>query len=310
MPQPAVVRPPRRPSTRQARTRGGTSIGAVVRAAASLLLLSALLFGLPMLLWWGTAIVGPPGIQTLGNLLSTQDSGQVFLLALAVAGWAGWAGFAAAVAVEVPVQLRGRTAPRLRLLVCQRAAAALVGAILVALPTGTALASPTPAHAVTTTAAAASSPARGGHAVATPAANARAEQDGTVTHTVRAVRPTESSWSIAEDRLGDGYRWEEIAALNEGRTMSDGSVFRAEDPILPGWVLLLPDDTAPAGPRAQGGRGSAVEETRPEAYTVHPGDTLSQIAEDELGDADRFPAIFRPTGANFSLAAATSPTLT
>ncbi|MFD8078221.1 LysM peptidoglycan-binding domain-containing protein [Streptomyces sp. NPDC059718] len=293
MPQPSVVRPPRRPPTREARTRGAT-IGAVARAAASLLLLGALLLGLPMLLWWGTAIVGPPGIQALGNLLSTQDSGQVFLLALAVAGWAGWAGFAAAVAVEVPVQLRGRTAPRLRLLVGQRAAAALVGAILVALPTGTALASPTPAHTVTTTAAAASSPAQGGHAAATSAATAQAEQqDGTVTHTVRAVRPAESLWSIAEDRLGDGYRWEEIAALNEGRTMTDGTVFRAEDPIRPGWVLLLPDDAAPTGPRAQGGRGSALEETRPEAYTVRPGDTLSQIAEDELGDADRYPAIFR-----------------
>ncbi|SNT33820.1 LysM domain-containing protein [Actinacidiphila glaucinigra] len=294
MPQPAVVRPPRRPPTRQTRTRGAT-IGAVVRAAASLLLLAALLLGLPVLLWWGTAIVGPPGIQALGNLLSTQDSGQVFLLALAVAGWAGWAGFAAAVAVEVPVQLRGRTAPKLRLLVGQRAAAALVGAILVALPTGTALASPTPAHAVTSAAAAASSPApaRGGHAAATPAATAQAEQDGAVTHTVRAVRPAESLWSIAEDRLGDGYRWEEIATLNDGRTMSDGTVFRAEDPIQPGWVLLLPDDAAPTGPRAQGGRGSALDETRPEPYTVRPGDTLSQIAEDELGDADRFPAIFR-----------------
>ncbi|MET9879242.1 LysM peptidoglycan-binding domain-containing protein [Actinacidiphila glaucinigra] len=294
MPQPAVVRPPRRPPTRAGRTRGNT-IGAVVRAAASLLLLAALLLGLPMLLWWGTTIVGPPGMQALGNLLSTQDSGQVFLLALAVAGWAGWAGFAAAVAVEVPVQLRGRTAPRLRLLVGQRAAAALVGAILVALPTGTALASPTPAHAVTATAAAASSqaPAQSGQGAAAPVANTQAEQDGAVTHTVRAVRPAESLWSISEDRLGDGYQWEEIAALNDGRTMTDGTVFRAEDPIRPGWVLLLPDDAAPTGPRAQGGRGSALEEARPEGYTVRPGDTLSRIAEDELGDADRYPAIFR-----------------
>ncbi|MEU1623130.1 LysM peptidoglycan-binding domain-containing protein [Streptomyces sp. NPDC005722] len=291
MPQPAVVRPPRRPPTHQARTRGVT-IRAVVRAAASLLLLATLLLGLPLLLWWGTAIVGPPGMQALGNLLSTQDTGQVFLLALAVAGWAGWAGFAAAVAVEVPVQLRGRTAPKVRILVGQRAAAALVGAILIALPTGTALASPAPAHAVTT-AAATSSPAQGGHDAVTPATTSHAERDGAVTHRVRAVRPAESLWSIAEDRLGDGDRWEEIAALNDGRTISDGSVFRAEDPIRPGWVLLLPDDAAPAGPQAQGGRGSALEENQPASYTVRPGDTLSQIAEDELGDADRYPAIFR-----------------
>lgn len=75
--------------------------------------------------------------------------------------------------------------------------------------------------------------------------------------------------------------------------MSDGTVFRAEDPIQPGWVLLLPDDAALTGARAQGSRGSALEEAGPEGYTVRPGDTLSQIAEDELGDADRYPAIFR-----------------
>ncbi|MEU4095898.1 LysM peptidoglycan-binding domain-containing protein [Streptomyces sp. NPDC026673] len=259
----------------------------------SVLLLATLLLGLPMLLWWGSTIVATPGIQALGNLLSTQDSGQVFLLALAVAGWAGWAGFAAAVAIEIPAQLRGRTTPRLRLLVGQRAAAALVGAILVALPTNTALASPTPAHAVTVTPAATQTPAHGVHDRSRLDAPAPVERAGAVTHTVRAVRPAESLWSIANDRLGDGYRWDEIAHLNDGRTMTDGTVFRAEDPIRPGWVLLLPGDAAPASPHAQGGRWSAVEKDGPAPYTVRSGDTLSQIAEAELGDADRYPAIFR-----------------
>ncbi|MEU6346247.1 LysM peptidoglycan-binding domain-containing protein [Streptomyces sp. NPDC046977] len=294
MPQPAVVRPARKHPSDPTRTRGA-AVRAIGRATASLTLLATLLLGLPLVLWWGTAIVAPAGIQALGNLLTTQDSGQVFLLALAVAGWAGWAGFAAAVLVEIPAQLRGRTAPRLKLLVGQRAAAALVGAILVALPTSTALASPTPAHAVTSTAAAAITQARvpESHDRSSPSAAARAEQEGATTHTVQAVRPAESLWSIAEDRLGDGQRWEEIAALNNGRTMPDGTTFRAEDLIRPGWVLLLPGDAARVGLHAEGDRGSVLEESGPSQYTVRPGDTLSRIAEDELGDADRYPAIFR-----------------
>lgn len=129
------------------RSAGGALVTAL-RAAVSLLELTALLAGLPLLLWWGTEVVAPSGIAALGNLLSTQDSGQVFLLALAVAGWIGWALFALSVLVEIPAQLRGRTAPQLRLLIGQRTAAALVGAILLALPTGTALAaSATPASA-------------------------------------------------------------------------------------------------------------------------------------------------------------------
>ncbi|MFJ5218711.1 hypothetical protein ACIP98_28820 [Streptomyces sp. NPDC088354] len=281
-------------SLKAARHRG--TVAAFLRAAASLAVLAALLGGLPVLLWWGTAIVAPAGVQVLGNLLSTQDSGQVFLLALAVAGWAGWAGFAAAVAVEIPAQLRGRTAPRVRLLVGQRTAATLVGAILVALPTGTALASPAPAHAVTVTAAAtAHAPASAG---AEPHSVLRGDvkgKDGARTHVVRAVRPAESLWSIAETRLGDGNRWEEIARLNTGATMTDGTTFRAEDPIRPGWVLLLPDDAATDGARlhAYGGRGSALEESTHQEYTVRAGDSLSQIAEDKLGDADRYPVIFR-----------------
>lgn len=45
----------------------------------------------------------------------------MFLLALAVAGRTGWALFALSVLLEIPAQLRGRTAPHARLLVGQRA---------------------------------------------------------------------------------------------------------------------------------------------------------------------------------------------
>ena len=99
----------------------------------------------------------------------------------------------------------------------------------------------------------------------------------------------DSLWSIAERNLGDGDRWPEIAALNEGRLMNDGTRFVAADTIRPGWELYLPTSTtAAADPQ-----GRAMNDTRPrERIVVQPGDTLSQIALDELGDAAAYPQLY------------------
>ncbi|MFE3865066.1 LysM peptidoglycan-binding domain-containing protein [Streptomyces goshikiensis] len=280
--------PPARSSARTA--------AAVVRGLVSLTVLAAVLAGLPVLLWWAASVVGPPGLAALSSLLSTDDSGQVFLLALAVTGWVGWALFAVSVLLEVPAQLRGRSAPQIRGLVGQRAAAALVGAVLLALPAGTALAAaPSPAQAATHTATAAAAPGTDG---ARSVAAADPGQGPAPTHTVRDAKPAESLWSIAEARLGDGGRWEDIAALNDGNTMTDGNTFHADQPIQPGWILHLPADARPPLANAR----SAPTDTRPApeqagtatptTYTVKDGDSLTGIAEAQLGDARRYGEIF------------------
>lgn len=273
------------------------SAAAAFRGLLSLAVLLALLGGLPVLLWWATAQVGPPGLAALGSLLSTEDSGQVFLLALAVAGWVGWALFACAVLVEVPAQLRGRAAPQIRGLVGQRAAAALVGAVLLALPAGTAIASPATAAPASTPASVSASATPGTPAERTADTSTASAPDraGTAArHTVRDVRPAESLWSIAEQTLGDGERWTEIAALNEGRTMTDGSPFHADRPIQPGWILNLPSDAAAAPngtPRAQDAAtpSNAVGQRE---YQVREGDNLTLIADKQLGDTGRSQEIF------------------
>lgn len=272
---------------------------AVARGLLSFTVLAALFAGLPVLLWWATSIVGPPGLAALGSLLSTDDSGQVFLLALAVAGWAGWALFACAVLLEIPAQLRGRAAPQIRGLVGQRAAAALVGAVLLALPTGTAIASPASAAPtapqVTASASAIPGAPTGGSAHTGAAATGQVAGAGAVTHTVRDVRPAESLWSIAEQALGDGERWTDIAALNEGHTMVGGSVFHADQPIQPGWILALPADAVPAqsqGPQAQGNSTPAAPAGQAPEYRVKAGDSLTGIAGERLGDAAQYQAIF------------------
>lgn len=269
---------------------------ALLRGILSLTVLAALLAGLPVLLWWATARVGPPGLDALAHLFSTDDSGQVFLLVLAVAGWIGWALFACAVLLEIPAQLRGRAAPQIRGLVGQRAAAALVGAVFLALPAGTALAAPATA-APTTAPVSISTTATPGTTTAastTGAATLSADEGGSaaVTYTVRDVKPAESLWSIAEHTLGDGERWTDIAAANEGRVMVDGGTFRADQPIQPGWVLTLPADastTTPSGIRTQTSHTAPVGQAE---YTVQEGDSLSTVADEQLDDADRYPEIF------------------
>lgn len=285
MPKPTPQAPA--PSRRRGRVQ---TAAALLRALVSLSVLVALMAGLPALLWWATSIVGPPGLAALHSLLSTEDSGQVFLLLLACIGWAGWACFTIAVLLEIPAQLRGRAAPQIRGLVGQRIAAALVGTLLLALPAGTALAAPA-------TAVPAGLPVNSASAVAVPGTQsntARAEASsqavGTaVTHTVRDTRPAESLWSIAAERLSDGEKWGDIAALNEGHTMSDGTTFQADRPIQPGWTLRLPADARPAtdgdSPRQMGPPPATT-------YTVQEGDNLTGIAATTLGNPDRYGEIF------------------
>jgi LysM repeat protein len=84
------------------------------------------------------------------------------------------------------------------------------------------------------------------------------------------VKRGDSLWKIAEERLGDGTRYVELVTLNEA--VLDGR----PDFLMPGTVLKvpIPNDSADG------------------SYVVQPGDTLSEISEEQLGDADAYTSIF------------------
>ncbi|MFI9213940.1 LysM peptidoglycan-binding domain-containing protein [Streptomyces sp. NPDC053253] len=262
----------------------------LLRALLSAVVLTALMAGLPWLLYATTTAVWAQGTDAIAHLLTRQDTGAAFMLALCAIGWIAWAGFTLSVLLEIPAQLRGRSAPSLPgLRLSQRAAGTLVSGILVLFASST-LASATPALATPTTATATATavhPAAAG-APAGHAETAGTERAAARTYTVRDARPAESLWSIAEKLYGHGELYTKIADINEGKPMADGTVFHADAPIQPGWVLALPDAPTPH-PDAP---SSPPQQARTTAYTVQGGDTLWTVADEELGEGERYKELF------------------
>lgn len=176
----------------------------------------------------------------------------------------------------------------------QSLASFLIGGIVLLAPTAASAATVTPAVAATAT-----------HTVGQDTGNPSAKHDTTRTdqaglrHTVTST--TESPWELAETYLGSGPRWKDIAALNPGIPE-----LAAGDQYLPkGAVITLPTDARPPA-TAETGPGSrtatkaakASPDARNEAvdsqksYTVRPGDYLSKIADEQLGDGDRWPDLY------------------
>ncbi len=101
------------------------------------------------------------------------------------------------------------------------------------------------------------------------------------------VQANDGMWNVAEALLGDGSRHAELHDMLVGQQVAPGVVFTADTFVIhEGWVFTLSDATTAAA--------SAVVDTpeNVETHTVVVGDTLSEIAEQRLGDADAWPEIF------------------
>lgn len=254
---------------------------------ASLLIL-LLVIGTPVLL---IAIGATPWHEspgTLGDLLTSPDDGTLALLVIGAVAWIAWAIMAVSLGVETLAAARGVKPPRLPGLGLPQGFAArlvAVAALLFAVaPTVAPVFAPQAAHAapgpevsrlVSLPETESSSPAE---AVAAPIATADKEL-ATIDYTVRRG---DSLWKIAQEQLGDGTRYVEIVALNE--TVLHGR----PNFIDPGLVLSLPSDGAP---------NLDAEPQGESTYVVEPGDTLWDIADEELGAGECYPEIFEASQA-------------
>lgn len=213
------------------------------------------------------------------STMTARDDGSLALAVIGAVAWIAWAIFAVAVIVDIAARVRGVRAPRIpALVVPQLAAGRLVGVaalLFVAAPSLAVL--PAAPRAFADGPAAPFAPAPpivadvAAHGTPVPARAAAAEHPPVRTKSYTVMRG-DSLWKIAKEHLGDGTRYVEIIALNQDQLNGE------PDFLLPGTVLQVP-----------------FEPTKPgdSTYVVEPGDTLSEIAQTELGEATDYPAIFQ-----------------
>ena len=94
------------------------------------------------------------------------------------------------------------------------------------------------------------------------------------------VKTGDTLWDIAQNELGNGARYREIMELNGLKN----------EIIYPGQVLKLPSANS-------GNSGSQTVKT----YTVKTGDTLWDIAKNQLGKGSRYKEIVSLNDLNSSI---------
>ncbi len=253
----------------------------------ALALLLALLVGFPALL---IAAVGNPWPEGGLNELSLMSNSAVLGL-VSLLGWFVWAQFVLCTLWEIPPALRrdpngaatrvpfatGGQQRFIRMLVHTVLAVGVSSTALLGSHAATATAAPTtplaPVAQMTNHEPSADPQAS---PTTTPVDAAPAATTDRRADTPRVVSEKgDTLWGLAEAHLGDGFRWQEIAELNQGRVMPDGRTFNNPRSIEPGWDLLLPADAInlPGDPTP----------ANPAQAVVEPGDTLSGIsAETDL----------------------------
>lgn len=279
----------------------------LIRGLAAALLLLTFVIGVPAaLLALAPVYLPASGLHwdQAWQRLMAPDDGSLLILVLAGAAWLCWAAFTLSVLLELVAGARRLSTPAIPLLGgFQRSAASLVAAagVLLAVASNVATAAApaaatsivaadvpravTPATAATETRAVGPSLTPSGHS---PGPAMPAQQLPTIT-----VVRGDTLWDLAERHLGAGTRYTEIRDLNAHRTQPDGRTLANADWILPGWTLVLPADAHDVPQASEAPRTPAAE---PATMVVQPGDTLSEIAQRELGDAHRYSDIVALNG--------------
>ncbi len=236
-----------------------------LQAFLAFVVLALLLGGVPILLLaWGD----PLSLMEVSwsTAFTRPDDGTILLGLLSVVGWIAWVVIAVTTITEL-ISLLSRTRIRIQLpgiTWLQPVVGALVAmALSPVLSSHADEPSPPPAsHAPQEV-------EQESHSVAPPEMN----QSPPLRELV--VQRGDELWGLAERELGNGAHWRSIIASNPGMT--------ADTVLKPGEIIKLPPavDSVRAAPSAD---ASYV--------TVERHDTLWDLAEEHLGDAQRWPEIF------------------
>ncbi len=255
----------------------------LVGLLASLTVL-AIVVGMPVVLVAVGGTVLPatlPSLQQVWGWLSTPDDGTLALGAMVIAGWVVWAVLAVSLLIEIAAVVRGIKAPTIRVLPqsVARRLVATAAMLVVSAPSALggmsyALADEAPASPVATALPTNFLP----QAPATPP-DGTPGTDELIDH---VVQPGDTLSALAETHLGDDDRWPEIFDASLDVAQPDGGRLTNPDLIVEGWTLRVPAHATAAEP------GTVV---------VQPGDTLSWIAADHLGDPERWPEIYQASRA-------------
>ena len=276
----------RRPVTVKRRTAGDVAAGVL-----AVLALAVLILGVPVALVTVLGLPIPHSRPTLG-LLSHQLSILNIIQILSVIVWLAWLQLVFCVLAEIRAAIRNVGVPARIPLAggTQAVAHRLVTAALLLISASAALSPafarsgppPRAAHTISATDGGGSH-APGGttgpEGVAEHAAEAAAghTSHGPHAHKIYIVKPPvgrfhESLWEIAENHLGNGLRYREIFAMNEGRLQPDGTRLTIASLIRPGWILRMPRDaygpgieivsSTPGGPTAAASQVGARQAKR------------------------------------------------
>lgn len=283
---------------------------AALRVVLALVLLAALVVGVPyLLLSLGTVPAHLPTLTSARHALLTQDdSGTSLVATMTLAAWLAWLWLTIPVLIEAVSVLARRTTPRLPgMATGQRLAGYLIASLLLAAPAATASAadltaaptataphSPTKAADLTSDSPSASHHQPGAAAATTATASALE----TAEYTVGAAGTT--WWELAEQLLGDGTRYPELRNINpdvpatqslltEGTTLHIPVAHTSTAPLQ----TIEPAAYAQAAVSVTAHEDPGVDDSDHHGtYTVRSGDSLSRIAQRELGDADRWPDLY------------------
>lgn len=272
----------------------------LIKALAATIALIAILAGIPLglITFYGNPFpTALPTGEQIAHALTSNDTIGLFLFVLVWIGWIAWATFALSIVLEIFARLRRMPTPQIKGLGVQQGAAALliaaiaggISAPAMAATPDTAPAAITIQHTAPDTTPATEA-ATTAHDTATTIAKTTPDQPRGYEVT---VQPGDSAWSIAERHLGDGARWKELAEANYDRPQpGGGSLVRGEDPYLEaGWTLVIPgsEDMSPDEIAA---REAADKSDRYTTITADSDDTIRSLAEEHLGDSDRWPEIY------------------